>query len=63
MASSIDTANRKSGSSEAEITQNYETALQQGEKTAFRAYKVSLNNDQYNPARLANAIQQKLAED
>jgi hypothetical protein len=62
MASSIDTANRKAGSSQAEISHNHAVAHSQGEKSSFRAHKVALSADKFNPSRLDNAIQQKLAE-
>lgn len=56
MASAADTKNRKSGSSEVEITFNHEMANAQRDKTVFRAHKVALDADPYNPARLSNAI-------
>ncbi len=62
MASKIDTENRKQGSSNSEMAYNYQIAEQQGQKTSFRAHKVAGNADPYNPARLDNAIQQKLSE-
>lgn len=62
MASDIDRQNRIQGSSEAEINYNYQIALQQGEKTAFRAHKTALNADKYNPARLDNSVQQNLLD-
>ncbi len=61
MASSIDKANRVAGSSQAEISYNYQNAELQGQKTAFRVHKTALLADKYNPARLDNAIQQTLS--
>ncbi len=62
MASDTDRANLKAGSSEVEANYNYQIAMQQGEKSSFRAHKVAMNADPYNPTRIENAVQQKLAE-
>lgn len=62
MPSQQDTNNRKQGSSESEAQYNYQIALLQGEKTAFRAHKTALNADPFNPNRVDNAVQQKLSE-
>lgn len=62
MASPQDTANRKAGSSESEMNYNYQIAMQQGEKSSFRAHKTAINNDPYNPNRISNSIQQKLSD-
>lgn len=60
MASPQDIANRRAGSSEAEMNYNHQIAMQQGEKSSFRAHKTAMNADPYNPSRIENAIQQKL---
>ena len=62
MASEIDTKNRKAGSSDSESTYNYQIAMQQGEKSSFRAHKTALNADPYNPTRIDNAINAKQSE-
>ena len=49
-------------SSEAEANYNQQIAMQQSEKTVFRAHKTALNADPYNPTRIDNAIQQKLLD-
>ena len=62
MASSIDTANRKAGSDQSQTAYNHSVADSQRDKTSFRAQKVALGADKFNPARLDNAIQQKLSD-
>lgn len=63
MASDMDKANRTNGNSEAEMNYNYQIAMQQGEKTSFRAHKTALNADPFNPNRVDNARQQSLIDD
>lgn len=48
-------------SSESEMNYNHQIAMQQGEKSAFRAHKISMNADPYNPNRIDNAKQQTLS--
>lgn len=55
MASAEDTANRKAGSSEEEMANNHAIAMAQGEKTAFRAHKVAMSADPFNPNRLTSS--------
>lgn len=62
MASPIDIANMKAGSSETEANYNYQIAMQQLEKSSFRAHKTALNADPYNPGRLSNVPQQILSD-
>lgn len=62
MASQQDIANMKAGSDESQAAFNENVANAQRDKSVFRAHKVSLDADKFNPARLDNAIQQKLAE-
>ncbi len=62
MASSIDKENMRNGNSNAEQAYNYQIAVQQGEKTSFRAHKTALNADPFNPSRVDNAMQQKLSD-
>lgn len=52
MASKQDTANRKSGSDESQMSHNQQVAESQSKMTSFRAGKVALNSDAYNPERL-----------
>lgn len=59
MGSEIDKQSMKTAGSDVEMAYNLALANQQREKTEFRAHKTALNTDQYNPARLSNAIQQK----
>lgn len=54
--------NSSQRSSETEMDYNYQIAMQQGEKSSFRAHKTALNADPYNPTRIDNAIQQKQSE-
>lgn len=49
-------------SSESEMNYNHQIAMQQGEKSAFRAHKTSSNTDPYNPNRIDNAKQQKMLD-
>lgn len=62
MASDMDRANLRSGNSDAEATYNYQIAMQQGEKSSFRAHKTAMNADPYNPNRIDNARQQTLSD-
>lgn len=62
MASKQDIANRRAGSDESQMSYNQGIAEAQRDKTSFRAHKVAVNGDPYNPSRLDNAIQQKLIE-
>lgn len=52
MASPQDTANRKAGSSEVEISHNHKVAASQRDKTAFRADKVAQDADPFASGRL-----------
>ena len=54
MASSQDTAHRRGGSDESQMSFNASVANAQKEKTLFRAQKVSLSADKYNPNRIAS---------
>lgn len=62
MASKADLASLKAGSDQSQTANNHEIAMAQADKTSFRAHKVSLSADKFNPARLENAIQQKMLD-
>lgn len=62
MASNTDRENMRSGNSDAEASYNYQIAMQQGEKSSFRAHKTAMNADPFNPSRVDNARQQKLLD-
>ncbi len=62
MASKQDDYNRRFGNDESQISNNHNIAMAQGEKTSFRAHQVALSADKYNPARLSNAVQQKMKD-
>lgn len=55
MASAQDTANRKAGISQDLMANNHAIAMAQGEKTSFRAHKVALSADPFNPNRLTSS--------
>ena len=62
MASKQDLANLKAGSDQSQTTYNQMVAEAQRNKSAFRAHKVALDADPYNPSRLDNAILGKQSE-
>ncbi len=62
MASSQDTNSRRNGNDESQMANNHSLAMAQGEKSSFRAHKVAMNADPFNPTRIDNAIQQKLLD-
>jgi hypothetical protein len=62
MASKADTYNRKNPHDTSALDHNHTIALTQGEKNTFRAHKIALGADKYNPARLSNAIDGNLVD-
>lgn len=55
MASTQDTSNRKYGNDESQMANNHELAMAQLEKNSFRAHKVALSADPFNPNRLTSS--------
>jgi hypothetical protein len=59
---SADKKNLKNGNDDTSMTFNSKIADIQRDKTVFRAHNKALDADKFNPARLDNAIQQKLLD-
>lgn len=63
MASKQDKISLRDGNDVSQMDFNNSVATSQRDKNIFRAHKVAMNADPYNPARLDNAVQQKLLDE